>query len=138
MPWFRPALANPDPATGQPMTLDAVRSLIADAVAPSQWFAGPALALRWDHRHEDIRWELYQGRLLDPAHTRLTKQFEAWSIYQVEDGQPSAEPLVSVKLDVQRNAIHVVRGLLCYIWEGHGLGNVIESRETRKWTRELV
>jgi hypothetical protein len=44
-----------------------------------------------------------------------------------------------VKLDVHTRQIHVVRGILCYAWEGYDAGGgVIESREITKWTYELV
>ena len=35
--------------------------------------------------------------------------------------------------------MHVVRGLLCYVWEGYDAGgNVYLSRETTRWVRELT
>lgn len=138
MPWFRPALANYD--LGRTLTLDVVRALIATAVSPAHFFADPTLALHWEATpSETIRWEIYQGRLLDPAHTREMKQFEAWSVYQIVDDQRAAEPLLCVKLAAEEQTVHVVRGLLCHVWEAYDAGgNVIDSRETTKWTRELV
>ena len=51
----------------------------------------------------------------------------------------AAEPLLSVKLDEATGQIHVVRAILSYAWEGYDAGdNVIQSRETTKWVRELV
>jgi hypothetical protein len=42
-------------------------------------------------------------------------------------------------LDRDDDVVHIVRGLECYVWEGFDRGgNVIESREVRKWRRELV
>ncbi|HWY86572.1 MAG TPA: hypothetical protein VNX28_07605, partial [Gemmataceae bacterium] len=51
----------------------------------------------------------------------------------------ASEPLLSVKLDETAGQIHVVRAILSYVWEGFDAGdNVIQSRETTKWVRELV
>jgi hypothetical protein len=44
-----------------------------------------------------------------------------------------------LKLDFARRHVHVVRAILCYGWEGYDAGgNVILSRETTRWVRELV
>jgi hypothetical protein len=78
--------------------------------------------------------------LLDPAHTRERRSFEAWNVYQTtpESGR-SGEPLLAVKFDVEAGQLHVVRGLDSYVWEGYDAGgNVYMSRERRKWVRELV
>src|SRR4051794_40587614 len=134
MRWFRPSLATCDQS--QPLTLERVRLLIAEALSPGYVFAAPVLQLRWEFAApETVRWEIYQGRLLDAAHTREVKEFEAWSIYEVVEGQPAAEPLLSVKLAAADQTVHVVRGLLCYIWQPSGAaGNVIEGSETTGWT----
>src|SRR5262249_7029263 len=89
--------------------------------------------------HEEVPWEVFQGRLLDRAHTRLTQAFEAWNLFRVDDRGRSAEPLLAVKLDACCGEVHVTRGLLCYVWEGYHAGdNVYLSRETTRWIRELV
>src|SRR5262249_41403598 len=97
--------------------------------------------LEWDHgTAEDVSWEVFRGRLLDPAHTRERRTFEAWNIYLLANGARSPEPLLSVKLDAAGGGRgHVVRAIHCYAWEGYDAGdNVILSRETKKWVRELV
>jgi hypothetical protein len=139
MPRFRPRTALVVPAPG-PLSLADARRLIADAIRPGHFFVGPARRLEWDHIvAEEVSWEVFRGRLLAPAHTRERRTFEAWNIYVFADGVRSPEPLLSVKLDAADGQIHVVRAIHCYAWEGYDAGdNVILSRETRKWVRELV
>jgi hypothetical protein len=99
----------------------------------------PGVDLEWEHRNEEIPWEIFKGRLLEPAYSRASQTFEAWNVYWVERGCKSAEPILSLKLDSARRQIHVVRAILCYVWEGYDSGgNVILSREATRWVRELV
>jgi hypothetical protein len=123
-----------------PLPLDEIRSVIADAVAPRHFFIGNGLELEWEHAPaENIPWEIYKGRLLDASQTRERRTFEAWNIYSIDEFGRSTEPLLSVKLDAEAGEIHVVRAILCYAWEAYeSSANVIESRETTKWVRELV
>jgi hypothetical protein len=77
--------------------------------------------------------------LLEPAHSRLSEVFEAWSVYWLEGKSRSDEPILSLKLDWPARQIHVVRAIHSYVWEGYDAGgNVILSRETTRWVRELV
>jgi hypothetical protein len=139
MPRFRSAAAVPG-LTGVPLTLETVRRLLDDVLAPRHFFTGPSLRLEFTHvEGEESAWEIFQGRLLDPAHTRQRAVFEAWNVHQVVDGGLSAEPLLALKLDAANAELHVVRGLDCYVWEGYDAGgNVYLSRERRKWVRELA
>ncbi len=123
-----------------PITPDHLRRLIAEAVRPAHFFVGPATRLEWQHAEaEEVSWEVFRGRLLDPAHTCQRRTFEAWNVCLITDGGRSPEPLLSVKLDAAAGLIHVVRAIHCYAWEGYDAGgNVILSRETKKWVRELV
>jgi hypothetical protein len=137
MPRFRPV----DPRlAGVPFTLEGVRRLAAEAMAPRHFFVAPDLDLDWVHvPREEISWEVFRGRLLDPAHTRERAVFEAWSVYEKTPAGRSGEPVLSLKLDEARGMLYVVRGLECYVWEGYDSGGgVILSREVRKWVRELV
>jgi hypothetical protein len=120
--------------------LDDIQSVIADAVAPRHFFIGNALELEWKHAPaENIPWEIYKGRLLDASQTRERRTFEAWNIYAIDEFGRSTEPVLSVKLDAETGEIHVVRAILCYAWEAYeSSANVIESRKTTKWVRELV
>jgi hypothetical protein len=139
MPWFRARTATRSPGS-LPLTLPTVRSLIGDVVRPAHFFVGTGLELSWDAPVvETVPWELFQGRLLDPAFTRRRRSFEAWNVHVVEGDTRSAEPLLSVRLDAAAGEIHVTRAIYCYAWEGYDSGgNVYLSRETCKWVRELV
>jgi hypothetical protein len=123
-----------------PLSLDEVRAVAADAVAPRHFFVGNGLELEWEHAPaESIPWEIYKGRLLDASQTRERQTFEAWNIWAIDETGRSTEPLLSVKLDGETGQLHVVRAILCYAWEAYDAGdNVILSRETTKWVRELV
>src|SRR5438105_3647538 len=148
MPRFRPPLTadatvgqNPKRQRGPDLTggfcpaVHTVRRLAEEVFCPAHFFAAPTLALGWEHVEvEEVAWEVFRGRLLDPAHTRQRRSFTSWSIYQVDGQTRSAEPLLSVKLDESRGQIHVVRAILSHVWVGFDAGdNVIESRETNQW-----
>jgi hypothetical protein len=135
-----PRSGTDDDAQPAPLTPDALRALIADAVRPAHFFTGPKTTLQWEHLPtEETPWEVFQGRLLDRAHTRRTRTFEAWNVHMLENGTPSAEPLLAVKLDAAAGELHVTRGLLCRVWEGYHAGdNVYLSREAERWVRELA
>jgi hypothetical protein len=123
-----------------PISPDDLRELIDEAVRPAHFFVGPATRLEWQHvAAEDVSWEVFRGRLLDSAHTRQRRTFEAWNVYLIGDEGRSTESLLSVKLDLRAGQVHVVRAIHSYAWEGYDAGgNVILSRETKKWVRELV
>src|SRR5205807_1497275 len=88
---------------------------------------------------QETAWEVFRGRLVDRAHTRQTQTFEAWDVYLVDETGRSGEPLLALKFDRAGGTLHVVRGLLCYVWEGYDAGgNVYLSRETTRWVRELT
>src|SRR5690242_2977765 len=155
---FRPA-GHPLEPPAALATVTQVAQLIGDVFLPAHFLAAD-LPLTWSGpQSEEISWEIFRGRLLDPAQTRERRAFTAWNLYgacaeptntarhQADAGrisnpsghtsgatdwksvlQEPAEPLLSVKLDEQRGEIHVVRGVLCHVWEGHG-ERVIESRE---------
>jgi hypothetical protein len=113
---------------------------VAEVFAPAHFFLAPDLAADWEYlAAEEGVWEVFQGRLLDPAHSRRRRTFEAWNLYALADGIRAGQPLLALKLDLAAGEVHVVRGLECYVWEGYDAGgNVILSRETRKWVRELI
>jgi hypothetical protein len=117
-------------------------SLLAEMFRPAHFFLGPQLELEWEHvAEQELTWEIFQGRLLDPAHTRQRRFFAAWKIYAASPlgAERPNEPLLALYLDTEAGQIHVVRGLDSYVWEGYDTGdNVYLSRERRKWVRELV
>jgi hypothetical protein len=135
---FRPSQPNAPP--GNVADLFAVGQLIDDAMQPGHFFVAPELRLTWiAGRSETIPWEIFRGRLLDANQTRLQMTFLSWHVLEENATHPATEPTISVKLDVHDRQLHVTRGLLAYVWEGYDAGGgVIESRETVKWTRELV
>jgi hypothetical protein len=113
---------------------------MAEVLSPRHFFIGKTLRLEWEPpRVERIPWEIFQGRLLDRSHTTQQQCFESWNVFLVDDQGRSAEPILSLKLDVAAGRLHVVRAVRCFAWEGYHAGsNVYLSRETRKWVRELV
>ncbi len=120
--------------------MDGIPRLAAEATRPAHFYVGPDLTLEWEHVAEEaISWEVFRSRLLDPAHTRQRRTFEAWNVYQSGPDGRSEEPLLSVKWDAAAGRLYVVRGIDSYVWEGYDSGGgVILSRERRKWVRELV
>ncbi|MCI0639119.1 MAG: hypothetical protein L0Y72_28360 [Gemmataceae bacterium] len=127
-------------SAGETWTLDKVKELIGDVLRPGRFFVSRDLKLTWEPpAEEEIPWELFRGQLLPVRFSRQTRRFLAWNIYKWENETRADEPLLSVKLDQERGEIHVVRGILAYVWEPFDSGgNVIESREVQRWTRELV
>ena len=114
-----------------------LQTLAARLLSPSRFFA-PGLTLSFRHDPaERIPWEVFHGRLLDPAHTRRQHTFETWGLHAIPG--PPDEALLSLKYDASANQLHVVRAVEGYAWEGFDAGGgVIESRERRKWMRELI
>jgi hypothetical protein len=122
------------------VTAEAARRLAAEVLRPAHFFLGPGVELAWEHGAAKVGpWEVFQGRLLDPAHTRQRRTFEVWNVYRHSPEGRSGEPLLSLKLDAAAGELHVVRGVDGYVWEGYDAGGgVYQSRERRKWVRELV
>ena len=137
---FASNLLLQNPVPGAVIDLLAIGQLIEDAMQPGNFFAAPELRISWiAARSETIPWEIFRGRLVDASQTRLQQTFLSWQVLEENETHPATEPTISVKLDVHERQIHVTRGLLAYVWEGHDTGGgVIESRECVKWTRELV
>ncbi|HLJ93186.1 MAG TPA: hypothetical protein VKU02_08350, partial [Gemmataceae bacterium] len=123
-----------------PLPLSTIREVVAATIQPAHFFVTHPLALEWQHAAaEAIPWEIYRGRLLDAAQTRLRQTFESWNVFGVESEGRTAEPILSVKLDAIHRQLQIVRAVYCFTWEGYHAGNqVYESRETCKWIRELI
>jgi hypothetical protein len=134
MPRFRP------PGPPEPLDPEAARQIAADVLRPEHFYAGTHLTLEWAYMgKEEASWEIFKGRLLDPAHTRERRVFETWNVYQMGTDGRSAEPVLSLKWDAAARRFYVVRGIDSYVWEGYDSGGgVILSRERRKWVRELI
>jgi hypothetical protein len=142
MPRFRNQAKSLEPGAipSVPPTLEQVRRLANAVLQPAHFFMEKPLALKLEHvASEEIYWEIFRGRLLDRPHTSCRQAFEAWNLFLLNDENRSAEPLLSLKLDAAAGQLHITRALECYVWEAYDQGdNVILSRETRKWVRELV
>jgi hypothetical protein len=117
-----------------------VGAAVADALRPGNFFAAPSVRLEWEHvATEDTPWEVHRGRLMARNLSREYATFESFNIHLWRDGERSGEPLVSLKLDAAAGKLHIVRGLLSWVWEGYDAGgNVYLSREVPRWVRELV
>ncbi|MCI0681051.1 MAG: hypothetical protein L0Y71_03015 [Gemmataceae bacterium] len=134
MPRFRPR----SPADSAPPADP--RQLFDDVFRPGHFRVGPDLHLVWRFRAEvSLPWEIYQGRLLGAAQTREQRSFLAWDVTQHTNRGSADRPLIALLWDPTRQELHVVRSLLCHVWESYDDGgNVIQSRETCKWIMELV
>jgi hypothetical protein len=134
---FRPSLL----ADRRPLTPELVESTIADLTGRAHFFVREPLRLAWQQRpEEEVYWELFLGRALDRTQTRRRQRFASWNIYALDqDCRPSDEPLMSVRYDAAAGDVFVTRAVLCH---GHDTydagGNVIETRATVRWQRELV
>ncbi|MBI1829903.1 MAG: hypothetical protein HYR84_00465, partial [Planctomycetes bacterium] len=138
MLFFR-APAHDMPASGPLEALD-VANIIDDAMRPGHFFVAANCRFNWiAARSETVAWEIFRGRLVDAIQTREKRTFLAWHVIEESGECAPTESTISVKFDVNARQIHVTRGLLAHVWEGYDAGGgVIESRETKRWTRELV
>ena len=139
MPRFR-SRSSADLLCDIALSPETIRWLVGEVTRPCHFFIGRNMRLEWEHcASEESAWEIFQCRLLDPAHTRQRRTFEAWNVFQLMDDGRSGEPLLSVKWAEDANEIHVVRGIDSYVHEGYDSGGgVFLTRERRKWVRELV
>jgi hypothetical protein len=127
------------PGKPEHWSLEDIRGLLDLAIEKGHFFVAPGFELEFEHKREEIPWEIFRGRLLEPNHTRVRKEFEAWNAYWIDSNGRSDEPILALKLDAPVGRIYVVRAIHSYVWEGYNAGgNVIESRETTRWFRELV
>lgn len=128
--------------SSEPLDLQRVAALCAEVLHAAHFFLGPELALDWKQTaEEELIWEVFQGRLLDPAHTRQRCTLTSWKVYAKgpQGEERASEPILALYLDTPVQQLHVVRSLDSYVWEGYDAGgNVYLSRERRKWVRELV
>lgn len=120
--------------------LEKIEKLAAEVLHPAHFYIRPGMDLLWERRlNEEIAWEISRGRLVPPRYAREVKSFTSWNVYHVEAGRRSAAPILSLKFDGAARQLHVVRAILCHVWEALDAGsNVIDSRETIAWVPELV
>src|SRR5262245_23501025 len=136
MPAFRPSLL----ADRRPLTPEIIPTIIVDLSSPAHFFVREPLRLAWHYRaDEEIFWELYLGRALDRTQTRRRQRFASWNVHVLDDGDLSDEPLIAVRYDAAGGDVFVTRAVLCHAHESFDAGgNVIQTRETVRWQRELV
>jgi hypothetical protein len=117
-----------------------VSAIMAQVMSPEHFFVGESAALAWQRLpFEEEPWEVFNGRLLDLAHTRASRAFASWNVLLVDQPDRPGKAVLSLKLDAEAGQVHVVRSLLCHVWEGYNAGdNVYLSREVTRWVRELV
>jgi hypothetical protein len=114
---------------------DEVRGAVRAALAPGRIFIADGEFAVVHHPPAPMAWELFAGHLLDERQTRLARLFESWDVLIGRD----QEPLLAVLLDGEQRQIHVVRRVLVYAHEAYeSQPNVVETREVRRWQRELV
>lgn len=121
-------------------SLETVRAAIEAALAPGHFLAAAPMRLEWEHVPQgEIAWEIFRGQLVQPHLTREKRIFESWNIFSTDTAGRSGQPLIAMRLDAVRGELHVVRGLLCYAWEGYHAGDgVYLSREVERWVSELA
>src|SRR5207245_1884472 len=98
---FRGLLLPTKPAQERaPLPGTMVEGVVRKVVRPAHFFVGPGKHLEVEFRAEDtIPWEVFRGRLLDPAHTTERRTFATWNVYLHPDGGRAEEPFLSIKLD---------------------------------------
>lgn len=121
------------------MQFENLQEMVRDVLCPARFFVGDQCRLRVDHEpRKTVAWETYAGQLLPPTMTRRQATFCAWEVF-VDDEQPAAGPTISILFEVAEEKLHVTRGYLVYGHEAYEEEpNVILTRETRLWCRELV
>ena len=137
MPVFRPIVL----ADRRPLTPEIVPATIAELSGPAHFFVRPPLRLTWTYRpDEEVYWELFLSRALDRTQTRRRQRFATWSVRAIDsNGNLSDEPVIAVRYDAATGEVFVTRAVLCHAHESYDEGgNVIETRETVRWQRELV
>jgi hypothetical protein len=120
--------------------MSSIPSLCAELLRPGHFYLTPTLTLACEHvaAEEDL-WEVFQGHLLDRRYSRQRRTFAAWNVYLREGEARSGEPILSLKFDAGAGEVHVVRAFEAEVTEGYDAGGgVIETRESRRWVRELV
>jgi hypothetical protein len=118
---------------------ETLRAAIDDCLSPGRFFARGGRLIVERSGEESLPWEVFLGHLLDRTQTRRTRTFESWNVVVAADGAEQGDALLSVLWDRAWRVLHVTRSILVYGWAPYeSAPNVIESRETTLWRRELV
>lgn len=122
------------------MTPDLVRLAVDRALCPGSFFVAPPAKLRIEQvAEESVRWEIFRGHLLEPAHSRETGRFAAWHVFLDSPEARAEAPLLTIRHAREPNAIHVTRQILTAGFEAYEESpGVILTRPVEKWVAELV
>jgi hypothetical protein len=122
------------------MTSDFVRRAVDRALCPGSFFVAPPANLRIEHvAGETVRWEVFRGHLLDPAHARQNKRFSSWHVFLDSPPATAEAPLLTVRQASDQDAIYVTRQIYSEAYEAYDESpGVIVTRPVRKWVAELV
>jgi hypothetical protein len=114
-------------------------AIVERAISPQRFFTADDLAVRSAHDSEQLLpWELYQGRLVNPRHTRRLRSFESWTIEVQEAGQP-VRTLLSILRALDGPECFVTRQIQSWVWEAYEPApNVFESLLVARGVTELV
>lgn len=117
-----------------------VQGILDDCTHPRNFFVKPPLSLNLKYLPiEETPWEIFRGRLLDASFTRQRRTFQSWNLGVHTPDRAEGAPFLSAKWERETQQIHIIRFIESYVHEPYDSGgNVIETREVRKWVRELV
>lgn len=122
------------------MITESVRTAVAGALQAGHFFVARRRRLRVEHVAGELaRWELFRGRLVDPAQTREEVEFDSWHVYLDSDEERSTAPLISLRWQRASGQLHVVRQILTHGFEAYeDEPGVILTRPAQKWLPELI
>ncbi len=117
-----------------------IDSIARQVFTVSRFVAMPPYRVRVVHTlGQTIRWEVFQGHLLDPAATRRTETFDSWHVFLDRAEAPAETPLITVHWSRPAESFFVTRQILTHAFEAYEESpGVISTRPAEKWTRELV
>jgi hypothetical protein len=117
----------------------ALAAIAERALSLDRFVTGGDLALCRSHEPQNILpWELYQGRLVNPRHTRQVRPFECWTLHAQEAGQ-ATRTILSVLRALDGPQWFVVRQIQSWIWEAYESSpDVFDSRLVARPVTELV
>src|SRR4051812_39694414 len=105
-----PAPPYPVPAPNSALTVAEVCAAVAEVMRPGHFFVGGGASAAWEHMpREETPWEVFRGRLLDPAHTRERRAFATWNLFLGDGPERPAEAVLAVKLERDAPRLHVTR-----------------------------
>jgi len=119
---------------------DDIDSIAMQVLATSRFVVSPPHHVRVTHTSEQtIRWEVFQGHLLDAAATRSTATFDSWHVFLDRAELLAETPLITVHWRRPTESLIVTRQILTHVFEAYEESpGVIGTRPAEKWIRELV